>query len=80
MLILTRKIGEVICIGDDVQITLVQIKGRAARIGISAPKNVEVHRQEVHTVLKLQKEAAKSFECAACKPFDCDCPQKVSNG
>lgn len=47
MLILTRKVGESICIGDDIEITTLGIKGNQVRMGISAPKSVSVHRKEI---------------------------------
>ena len=48
MLVLTRKVGEEIVIGDNIHITVVAIKGEKVRIGISAPKEVIVDRQEIH--------------------------------
>jgi carbon storage regulator len=48
MLVLTRKIGEEIVIGKDIHITVVAIKGEKVRIGVSAPKEVVVDRQEIH--------------------------------
>jgi len=47
MLIITRKLGERIMIGDDIVVTLLEIKGSQARIGIEAPREVSIHRQEV---------------------------------
>ena len=47
MLILTRREAEVICIGDNIQITVLGIKGSQVRIGVDAPKDVAVHREEV---------------------------------
>jgi carbon storage regulator len=48
MLILTRKLGEKINIGDDITITLVEIKGTQVKLGIEAPKTIEIHRQEIY--------------------------------
>ena len=48
MLILTRKLGEKINIGDDITVTLVEIKGTQVKLGIEAPKTIEIHRQEVY--------------------------------
>ncbi|HPX17957.1 MAG TPA: carbon storage regulator CsrA [Deltaproteobacteria bacterium] len=54
MLILTRKVGETVAIGDDIQVSVVEIKGTQVKLGIRAPKNVEVHREEIY--LKIQEE------------------------
>jgi len=54
MLILTRKVGEAVSIGDDIQISVVEIKGTQVKLGIKAPKNIEVHREEIY--LKIQEE------------------------
>ena len=48
MLILTRKLGETINIGDDITVTLLEIKGTQVKLGIDAPKTIEIHRQEVY--------------------------------
>jgi len=48
MLILTRRIGETLKIGEDIQVTVLGVKGNQVRVGIAAPKSVPVHRQEVY--------------------------------
>jgi carbon storage regulator len=48
MLILTRKIGETVVIGDDVDITVLGVKGNQVRLGVKAPKEVSVHREEIY--------------------------------
>lgn len=58
MLILTRKLGETITIGDDIRITLMDIKGRTVRVGIEAPEHVSVHRHEVYLAIKEQNMKA----------------------
>ena len=54
MLILTRRVGEVLMIGDEVSVTVLGVKGHQVRIGINAPKDVAVHREEIY--LHIQKE------------------------
>lgn len=54
MLILTRKVGEALMVGDDVNITVLGVKGNQVRIGVSAPKEVAVHREEIYQ--RIQKE------------------------
>jgi carbon storage regulator len=60
MLILTRRIGERIKIGDNVDVTVLGIYGHQVRIGISAPKNVAVHREEIFKRIEAEKRAARS--------------------
>ncbi|WP_283818599.1 carbon storage regulator CsrA [Jatrophihabitans telluris] len=60
MLILTRRVGESIVVGDDITVTVFEVRGDAVRIGIDAPRSVQVHRQEVYEELKRANEAAVS--------------------
>jgi carbon storage regulator len=60
MLILTRKLGEKINIGDDITVTLVEIKGTQVKLGIEAPRSVEIHRQEIYE--RIREENLNSAE------------------
>lgn len=55
MLILTRRIGERLVIGDDITITVLEVKGNQVRIGTNAPDNVSVHREEVYNRIKRKE-------------------------
>lgn len=61
MLVISRKRGETICIGEDIVLTIVQIRDDKVRIGIEAPSNVAVHRLEVYQAMKLAGEPITSF-------------------
>ncbi len=61
MLVLTRKLGESIAIDDHIKVVVVQIKGKQVRLGIQAPKETKIHREEVYTAIQEQnKEAVKA--------------------
>ncbi len=62
MLVLSRQINESIIIGDDIEITMVDIKAGKVRIGISAPQHVSVHRKEVYLEIKAQNIAAAASQ------------------
>ena len=57
MLILTRKIGESIIIGDNVKVTILGVEGRQIRVGIDAPKEISVHRQEIYDKIAAENAA-----------------------
>lgn len=56
MLILTRRVGETVMIGDDVTLTVLGVKGNQVRVGINAPKSVAVHREEIYERIKREQE------------------------
>jgi carbon storage regulator len=58
MLVLTRKLGESIAIDDHIKIVVVQIKGKQVRLGIQAPKETKIHREEVYSAIRDQNQQA----------------------
>jgi carbon storage regulator len=62
MLILTRRVGETVMIGDDVTITVLGVKGNQVRVGINAPKHVAVHREEIYERIKREQQSEADTE------------------
>ncbi len=65
MLVLTRKLGESIAIDDHIKIVVVQIKGKQVRLGIKAPKETKIHREEVYQAIQDQNKEASSASPAS---------------
>ena len=75
MLVLSRQRDETIIIGEDIEVTVVDIRGDKVRLGISAPKHVTVHRKEVFEAIKRENRAA-----AEVRPEDLSGPRKPPSG
>ncbi len=60
MLILTRRVGETLMVGDEVTVTVLGVKGNQVRLGVNAPKEVAVHREEIY--LRIQNEKTSDSE------------------
>ena len=62
MLILTRRVGETLMIGDQVSVTVLGVKGNQVRIGVNAPRNVSVHREEIYDRIQREHDVAALHE------------------
>ncbi|CAI8227682.1 MULTISPECIES: carbon storage regulator CsrA [unclassified Marinobacterium] len=60
MLILTRRVGETLMIGDNISVTVLGVKGNQVRIGVNAPKDVSIHREEIYQRILDEKEQENS--------------------
>ena len=59
MLILTRRVGETLVIGDEIRITVLGVRGNQVRMGVNAPKNVAVHREEIYQRIQSEKVSSQ---------------------
>lgn len=66
MLVFTRKQGESIMIGDNIEVTITEVKGGKARIGIEAPRDIPVHRKEVYEQIQKEKNGERPGPCEQC--------------
>ena len=64
MLVLSRKIGEVIAIGDQIRITVVEVKGNQVRLGIEAPQDLRIYRQEIYDMVQKENRQASEWNLA----------------
>jgi carbon storage regulator len=62
MLILTRRVGETLMIGDEVTVTVLGVKGNQVRLGVNAPRTVAVHREEIYERIKREQEGGGGSE------------------
>jgi carbon storage regulator len=70
MLILTRRVGETVMIGDNVTVTVLGVKGNQVRIGVNAPKDVAVHREEIYERIKREEDQDSRTSAPIAKMVD----------
>ena len=70
MLILTRRVGETLVIGDEVTVTVLGVRGNQVRLGVNAPKDVAVHREEIYQRIQNEKDAENSTESSEKNDID----------
>jgi carbon storage regulator len=70
MLILTRRVGETVMIGNEVTVTVLGVKGNQVRIGVNAPKDVAVHREEIYDRIKREEDGDPTAQSSGNKVSD----------
>ena len=70
MLILTRRVGETVMIGNEVTVTVLGVKGNQVRIGVNAPKDVSVHREEIYERIKREEDQGEGAAGKKAKSVD----------
>ena len=70
MLILTRRVGETVMIGNEVTVTVLGVKGNQVRIGVNAPKDVAVHREEIYERIKREEDGDPSARASPARVVD----------
>jgi carbon storage regulator len=70
MLILTRRVGETVMIGNEVTVTVLGVKGNQVRIGVNAPKDVAVHREEIYDRIKREEDGHPGVQTPTTKVSD----------
>jgi carbon storage regulator len=70
MLILTRRVGETVMIGNEVTVTVLGVKGNQVRIGVNAPKDVAVHREEIYDRIKREEDGYPAVQTPGTKVSD----------
>ena len=79
MLILTRRVGETLKVGNDVDVTVLGVKGNQIRIGIKAPKNVAVHREEIFDRIQREAELAQRSDQGRGSASNADSPAEETS-
>jgi len=80
MLVLSRQRGETVMIGDEIEVTIIDVRGDKVRLGITAPRNVSVHRKEVYDSIKRQQPGNQPGESQSQQAVDASIPPQANPG